>query len=72
MSRRPRRNHTPAFKAKVALAAIKGDRTLIELAEQFDVHPNQITSWKAQLLRKGQPMCSVPAAAAEPRSRPLT
>ena len=39
----------PAFKAKVALAAIKGDRTLAELAEQFDVHPNQITSWKAQL-----------------------
>ena len=49
MNRRPRRNHTPAFKAKVALAAIKGDRTLAQLAEQFDVHPNQITSWKAQL-----------------------
>jgi transposase-like protein len=38
MQRRPRRNHTPAFKAKVALAAIKGDRTLAQLAEQFDVH----------------------------------
>ena len=49
MSRRPRRNHTPAFKAKVALAAIKGDRTLAQLAEQFDVHPNQITTWKDQL-----------------------
>jgi transposase len=49
MQRRPRRNHTPGFKAKAALAAIKGDRTLAELAEQFDVHPNQITSWKAQL-----------------------
>src|SRR5947208_13864833 len=49
MSRRPRRNHTPAFKAKVALAAIKSDRTLAQLAEQFDVHPNQITTWKAQL-----------------------
>ena len=49
MQRRPRRNHTPAFKAKVALAAIKGDRTLAQLAEQFDVHPNQITSWKGQL-----------------------
>jgi transposase len=49
MSRRPRRNHTPIFKAKVALAAIKGDRTLAQLAEQFDVHPNQITAWKAQL-----------------------
>jgi transposase len=49
MSKRPRRNHAPAFKAKVALAAIKGDRTLVELAEQFDVHPNQITAWKGQL-----------------------
>ena len=49
MSRRPRRNHTPAFKAKVALAAIKGDRTIAQLAEQFDVHPNQVTSWKTQL-----------------------
>ena len=49
MTRRPRRNHTPVFKAKVALAAIKGDRTLAQLTEQFDVHPNQITSWRAQL-----------------------
>jgi transposase len=49
MQRRPRRNHTPAFKAQVAVAAIKGDRTLSQLAEQFDVHPNQITAWKAQL-----------------------
>jgi len=50
MSRRPRRNHTAAFKAKVALAAIKGENTLSELAEQFDVHANQITQWKGQLL----------------------
>ena len=49
MSRRPRRNHTPAFKAKVALAAIKGDKTLADLAQQFGVHPNQITQWKSQL-----------------------
>ena len=49
MSKRPRRNHTPAFKAKVALAAVKGDRTIAQLAEHFDVHPNQITAWKAQL-----------------------
>jgi transposase-like protein len=42
MARRPRRNHSPAFKAKVALAAIRGDKTLAELAQQFDVHPNQI------------------------------
>src|SRR5271166_5856532 len=49
MSRRPRRNHSPAFKAKVALTAIKGERTIAQLAEQFDVHPNQITAWKTQL-----------------------
>ena len=52
MTRRPRRNHTPAFKAKVALAAVKGDKTLAELAQQFDIHPNQITQWKAQLLEE--------------------
>jgi len=50
MSRRPRRNHTAAFKAKVALAALKGEQTLLELAQQFDVHANQITQWKSQLL----------------------
>jgi transposase len=50
MSRRPRRNHTGAFKAKVALAALKGEKTLLELAQQFDVHANQITQWKSQLL----------------------
>ena len=50
MSRRPRRNHSPTFKAKVALAAIKAEKTLAELAEQFDVHPNQITTWRSQLL----------------------
>jgi transposase len=50
MTRRPRRNHTPAFKAKVALAAIKGERTLAELAQQFDGHANQITQWRSQLL----------------------
>src|ERR1035438_7771804 len=49
MNRRPRRNHSPAFKAKVALAAVKGDRTIAQLAEHFDVHPNQVTAWKAQL-----------------------
>jgi transposase len=50
MSRRPRRNHTAAFKAKVALAALKGEKTILELAQQFDVHANQITQWKSQLL----------------------
>jgi len=47
--RRKRRNHSPAFKAKVALASIKNDRTLAELAEQFDVHPNQIQDWRKRL-----------------------
>jgi transposase len=50
MARRARRTHSPAFKAKVALAAIKGEKTLAELAQQHDVHPNQITAWKAQVL----------------------
>ena len=50
MTKRPRRNHSPAFKAKVAIAAIKGEKTLAELAQQFDVHPNQITQWRGQLL----------------------
>lgn len=50
MPRRPRRNHSPAFKAKVALAAVRGEQTLAELGQQFDVHPNQIKQWKDQLL----------------------
>ena len=56
MTKRARRNHNPAFKAKVALAAIKGEKTLAELAELaelaqlYDVHPNQITAWRAHLL----------------------
>jgi transposase len=50
MSRRPRRNHSPAFKAKVALEAVKGEQPIIEIAERFDVHPNVITKWKRQLL----------------------
>ena len=50
MTKRARRHHAPAFKAKVAFAALKGDRRLAELAKQFDIHPNQITDWKARLL----------------------
>lgn len=50
--KRTRRNHGAAFKAQVALAAVKGDKTLAELAEQFQVHPTQITEWKQQLLAR--------------------
>ncbi|WP_429463728.1 IS3 family transposase [Paraburkholderia sp. JPY465] len=49
MAKRSRRSHSPAFKAKIALAALKGDKTLAELAQQYDVHLNQITDWKKQL-----------------------
>lgn len=52
MSRRPRRNHSAAFKAKVALEAVRGAKTATELAKQYDVHPNQITDWKSQLLER--------------------
>lgn len=52
MAKRPRRNHTAAFKAKVALEAVKEERTVIEIAEIYDVHPNQVTQWKKQLLER--------------------
>jgi len=52
MSKRPRRNHGAVFKAKVALEAMKGEQTLVELSERFQVHPNQITEWKKQLLER--------------------
>jgi transposase-like protein len=71
MNRRARRNHTPAFKAKVALAAIKGDRTLAQIAEQFDVHPNQVTRGRRSS-RTELPMFSVPAAATRRCSRRST
>ena len=67
MSRRPRRNHSPAFKAKVALDAIRGDQTLAELAKLHDVHPNQITDWKTQLLERAASVFGGDAAA-EPKA----
>ena len=66
MTRRARRTHSPAFKVKVAIAAIKGDRTLSELAKQFDVHPNQVTAWKGQLLEGAAEIFGGSRSGAEP------
>jgi transposase len=68
MSRRPRRNHSPTFKAKVALEAIRGDKTLAELAKQYDVHPNQITDWKSQLLERAASVFGANEAPAEAKA----
>lgn len=54
MSKRPRRNHKGAFKAKVAVEALKEGQTIVELAERFQVHANQITKWKKQLLERAE------------------
>jgi transposase len=66
MARRARRTHSPGFKAKVAVAAVKGEKTLADLAQQFDVHPNQITAWKAQLLEGAAGLFGGGAAEATP------
>jgi transposase len=68
MTKRTRRNHTPAFKAKVALAAVKGEKTLSELAQQFDVHASQITAWKTQLLEGASGMFGAGPVEAGPTS----
>ena len=65
MTRRKRRNHSSAFKAKVALAAVKGDHTLAELAEQFDIHPNQIQDWKKRLVEGAEDLFGGVAAKAQ-------
>ena len=66
MSKRPRRNHSPAFKAKVALAAVKGEKTLAELAQQYDVHPNLINQWRSRLLEGAADVFGAEPASAEP------
>lgn len=67
MTKRTRRMYSAAFKAKVALAAVKGERTLAALAQQFDVHPNQITERKQQLQERA---ADVFGAAGAPSSEP--
>lgn len=72
MARRKRRNHSPIFKAQVAIAALKGDKTLAELAQQYDIHPNQITDWKSQLQeRAAQAFGETGTAAPEPDLKTL-
>jgi transposase-like protein len=71
MGRRKRRNHSPGFKAQVALAAMKGDRTLAELAQQYDIHPNQITDWKTQLLERAAQVFDGPKPEAGPDLKEL-
>ena len=66
MSKRTRRIHAPGFKAKVALAAIKGEKTLAELAQQYDVHPNQITAWKAHLIEAASGLFGSGGTASDP------
>ncbi len=76
MRRRPRRNHSPPFKAKVALAAVKREKTLAELAAQFDVHTNVIKIWRDQLLEgaagifgEGKPEAPAPVDVKERRAQ---
>lgn len=64
MAKRGRRSHSPAFKAKVALAALKGDKTLAELAQQYEVHPNQTADWKKQLQERVAPVFETRKASA--------
>jgi len=63
--KRTRRNHSAVYKAKVALATLKGDQTLTELSQQFDVHVNQITQWKSQLLERASEVFATAAERTE-------
>jgi transposase len=71
MTKRPRRNHGAVFKAKVALEALKGEQTLVELAARFQVHPNQITEWKKQLLDRAPEIFDKEKKSSEPDIKEL-
>jgi len=66
MSKRPRRNHSATFKAKVALAAVKGDKTVAEIAQQYEVHPTQVADWRRLLLDRAADVFGGAAAPSEP------
>ena len=66
MSKRPRRNHSAAFKAKVALAAVKGDKTVAEIGQHYEVHPTQVTDWRRQLLDRAADVFGGTSTPSEP------
>ena len=70
MTKRTRRNHSGSFKAKVALAALRGDKTLTEIAAHYEVHPNQVTEWKRQLLERASDVFDGGAAAGKSENVP--
>jgi transposase len=70
MTKRTRRNHSGSFKAKVALAALRGDKTLVEIAEQYQVHPTQVTAWKKQLLERASDVFDGGVAASKEENAP--
>mgnify|MGYP003441495372 CR=1 FL=1 len=66
MTIKSRRKHSPAFKAKVALEAVRGERTVAELAQLYEVHPSQIADWKRLLLERAADVFGTPPAANAP------